>query len=138
VLALNPGTYYFDSISEAATGSLQINGDLSTTTTIFVKTSLDLSGQGVVNLNGDPTRLTINYAGSNQAKIAGGASAFVELYAPNAPLQLVGTSNFFGSFIGKTVQVQGTPDVHFVDEGCLEKNLLQRQFRLISWSKNSF
>ena len=102
-----------------------------------MKTSLDLSGQGVVNLNGDPTRLTINYAGSNQAKIAGGASAFVGLYAPNAPLQLVGTSNFYGSFIGKTVQVQGTPDVHF-DEGCLEKNLLQRQFRLISWSKNSF
>jgi Tfp pilus assembly protein PilX len=137
VLALNPGVYYFDSISEAATGSLQINGTLNDTTTIFVRTSLDLSGQGVVNLNGDPTRLTINYSGTNESKVAGGSSAFVEMYAPNAPLKLVGTSNFYGSFIGKTVQVQGTPDVHF-DEGCLDKNLLQRQFRLITWSKDTF
>jgi Tfp pilus assembly protein PilX len=137
ILALNPGVYYFDSITEAATGSLQINGSLDQDTTIFVKTSLDLSGQGVVNLNGDPTRLTVYYAGTDTLKVAGGASAFVEVYAPNSPLQLVGTSNFYGSFIGKTVAVGGTPDIHF-DEGCLEKNLLQRPFRLISWSKNSF
>jgi hypothetical protein len=137
VLALNPGVYYFDSIKQAATGSLQINGNLSTDTTIFVKSSLDLSGQGVVNLNGDPTRLTIYYAGTSEMKIAGGASAFVEVYAPNSPLRFVGTSDFFGSFIGKTVAIQGTPEVHF-DEGCLEKNLLQRPFRLVTWSKNAF
>jgi hypothetical protein len=46
---------------------------------------------------------------------------------PNGSVALNGTS----------LEVQGTPDVHF-DEGCLEKNLLQRQFRINSWSKNSF
>jgi hypothetical protein len=137
VLALNPGIYYFDSITENSTGCLQINGNLNSVTTIFVKSALDLSGQGVVNLNGDPTRLTINYAGSSTMKIAGGASAFVEVYAPNSPLQLVGTSNFFGSFIGKTVSVQGTPEAHF-DEGALQKNMLPRPFRLINWSKNAY
>ncbi len=137
ILALNPGVYYFDSLTEAASGRLQINGTLNDTTTIFVKTSLDLSGQGVVNLGGDPTRVTINYAGTDTMKLAGGSSAFVEVYAPNAPMQLVGTSDFYGSFIGKTVTIQGTPKVHF-DEGALERNLLQRPFRLISWSKDSF
>ncbi len=137
VLTLVPGVYYFNSITEASSASLQIQGGLGTDTTIFVKNSLDLSGQGVVNLNGDPTRLTIYYSGSNPMKVAGGASAFVEVYAPNSPMQLVGTSNFYGSFIGQTVTIQGTPEVHF-DEGCLERNLVQRPFRLISWSKNAF
>jgi hypothetical protein len=137
VLLLNPGVYYFDSITEAATASLQIKGGLTQDTTIFVKTSLDLSGQGVMNPNGDPTRLTVYYSGTSEAKLAGGASAFVEVYAPNAPVRFVGTSDFFGSFIGKTVTIQGTPEVHF-DEGCLQRNLLQRPFRIITWSKNSF
>lgn len=136
VLALNPGVYYFDSITQSATGSLQINSSLGDTI-IFVKSGLDLSGQGVVNLSGDPGTLTIYYSGTNDMKISGGSSAFIEVYAPNAHLQLVGNTDFYGSFIGKTVSIQGTPEVHF-NEGSLEKNLFQQPFRLISWSRNSF
>jgi hypothetical protein len=133
ILALNPGVYYFNSITEAASASLTITGD----TTIFVKSDLDLSGQGVLNSTGDPTKLTVYYSGTNEAKIAGGASAFIEAYAPNAPLRFVGTSDFFGSFIGKTVTIQGTPEVHF-DEGCLQDHLFHRAFRLITWSQDSY
>jgi hypothetical protein len=132
-LALQPGVYYFDSLTESSTGTLTVSGD----TTIFVKSSLDLSGQGVINPMGDPTKLTVYYAGTSRVDVVGGSSAFLEMYAPNAPMKLVGTSNFFGSFIGKTVTIQGTPDVHF-DEGCLDDNLVQRPFRLINWSQNVY
>jgi Tfp pilus assembly protein PilX len=130
-LALNPGVYYFNSITETATASLSISGE----TTIFVKSALDLSGQGVMNPTGDPTRLTIYYSGTSEATMVGGAEAYVEVYAPNAPLKLNGNAAFYGSFIGSNITVQGTPDVHF-DEGCLDDNLVQLPFRLITWSQD--
>ncbi len=132
-LALQPGVYYFDELTEGATGTLTISGD----TTIFVKSALDLSGRGVINPLGDPTKLTIFYSGTSRSDIVGGASAFMEVYAPNAAVKFVGTSDFYGSFIGKSVTIQGTPDVHF-DEGCLRENIIQRQFRTINWSQTIY
>ena len=133
ILALTPGVYYFDSITEGSTGQLTISGD----TTIFIKTALDLSGQGVMNPSGDPTKLTIFYSGTDEVKICGGAQAYVEAYAPNASLKLVGNGDFFGSFIGQSITVQGNPQVHF-DEGCLKEHLIQRPFRFMTWSQNVY
>jgi Tfp pilus assembly protein PilX len=132
ILELTGGTYYFDSISENATGALKVSGN----TTIFVKSALDLTGQGVINNLADPTKLTVFYSGTSEMKMAGGSQAYIEAYAPNAPLKLVGTSDFFGSFIGKMVTIQGTPRVHF-DEGCWNEHLIPQPFRLMSWSQNT-
>jgi hypothetical protein len=130
-LALNPGVYYFDAITEGSTGSLTISGP----TTIYVKSALNLSGQGVMNATGDPTKLTVFYSGTSEMSMVGGTQAYIEIYAPNAPLNFVGTSDFFGSFIGRTVTIQGTPEVHF-DEGCLNEHLVPRPFRVISWAQS--
>jgi len=132
ILELTGGIYYFDSIDLGSSGALKVTGD----TTIFVKSNLDLRGQGVINDLGDPTKLTVFYSGTNEMKMTGGTQAYIEAYAPNAPLTLVGTSDFFGSFIGKTVTISGTPRVHF-DEGCWNEHLIQRPFRLINWSQNT-
>jgi len=132
-LLLSPGVYHFNSIADSASGALAISGK----TTIFVKSALDLGGSGVMNPTGNPTELTINYRGTSELKIHGNPEAFLEVYAPNAPLKLVGTSDFWGSFIGKTATVMGTPQIHF-DEGCLNDNLVQQQFRIISWSQDAY
>ncbi|MBN2243502.1 MAG: pilus assembly PilX N-terminal domain-containing protein [Acidobacteria bacterium] len=133
VLELNPGVYYVDSIAEAATGSLRITGD----TTIYVKSALDLSGQGVINPTGNPTELTIYYDGTSEAKFVGGSEAYMEVYAPEAPITLAGNADFFGSFIGRTLALTGTPEVHF-SLGCLDDNLMEQPFRILSWSQKSF
>lgn len=134
-LILEPGEYHFNSID--AKGALTINGDLDDKTTIYVKSALDLGAQGITNLNGDPTRLNIFYSGTSKMKMHGGPEAFVSVYAPNAPVNLVGNSHFYGSFIGKSVTVQGTPEIHF-DEGSLRENLIQQPFRLITWSRDLY
>jgi type II secretory pathway pseudopilin PulG len=130
ILDLAPGTYCINSLDEGASGKVTISGD----TNIFVTGSIKLAGKGVVNPLGDPTRLTVFYSGVNEMEMVGGAQAFLEVYAPNAPLKFVGTSDFFGSFIGDTVTIQGTPEVHF-DEGCLQQDRIQQQFRVIGWSQ---
>ena len=61
----------------------------------------------------------------------------MEVYAPNAPVKLDGNADFFGSFIGKTLMMTGTPQVHF-SLGCLDDNLLQRPFRVLSWKQKTF
>jgi Tfp pilus assembly protein PilX len=130
-LTLNPGTYYIDELSVTSNGQIII----SDKTTLFVKTNLDMEGQGVANTSWDPTKLTINYSGTNDVKMTGGSQAYVEVYAPNSELQLHGNADFFGSFIALDVVVIGGPKIHF-SEGCLNDHLIQRPFRLITWSQN--
>ncbi len=133
ILDLAPGDYCIASLDEGASGKLTISGN----TNLYITGSIDLSGQGVINPLGDPTRLTVFYSGAAEMDIVGGAQAFLEVYAPNAPLKFVGTSDFFGSFIGDTVTIQGTPEVHF-DEGCLNQNRIRQPFRIISWTQTPF
>ncbi len=130
-LTLNPGTYYIDELNVTTNGQIII----SDKTTLFVKTSLTMEGQGVANTSWDPTKLTINYSGTSDVKMTGGSQAYVEVYAPNAELQLHGNADFFGSFIALDVVVIGGPKIHF-SEGCLNDHLIQRPFRLITWSQN--
>ncbi len=135
-LQLHPGTYYIDQMTEGAQGTLEILNEPGTTT-IFVKSALNLSGQGVVNQGGDPTKLTLIYSGTSEFDMVGGSGFYGEVYAPNATIKLVGNSQFYGAFIGKTVTDGGTPNIHF-NEGCLKQNLIQRPFRLITWSQSSY
>ncbi|HYK90657.1 MAG TPA: pilus assembly PilX N-terminal domain-containing protein [Acidobacteriota bacterium] len=133
VLTMNPGTYYIDQLTLGSQSQLIITG----TTTLFVKTTLTLGGQGVANSTGDPTKLTVFFSGTNAVSMTGGTGFYGDVYAPNATVTLVGNSNFYGSFIGKVVNDNGTPDIHF-DEGNLRQNLIQRPFRLITWAQNTY
>ncbi|HYK89450.1 MAG TPA: pilus assembly PilX N-terminal domain-containing protein [Acidobacteriota bacterium] len=133
VLTLSGGLYYVNSISIGAQAQLVISGP----TTIFVKSALDLGGQGVANPTALASNLNIFYAGTNAVSMRGGSQFSAELYAPNATVTMGGNSEFFGSFIGKTISNDGTPDINF-DEGSLRNNLIQRPFRVINWSQTVY
>ena len=133
VLNLSPGNYYIDSLTMGAQATINVTG----ATTLFIKSALTLDGQSIVNATADPTNLNIFYSGTNAATLVGGSGLYGEVYAPNAPVTLKGNSSFFGSFIGKTVNDSGTPDVHF-DDGSLNKNLLPQPFRIITWSQDVY
>jgi choice-of-anchor A domain-containing protein len=138
VLILNPGVYYIDSMDMGAQSAIHIavtNPQIPTT--IFVKSGLSLDGQSIINDSGIPANLTINYSGTSAAKVSGGAGFYGEIYAPNADVTLVGTSDFYGAFIGKTVSDSGNPRIHF-DEGSLNRNLIPQPFRVITWSQNVY
>jgi len=132
-LTFAPGVYYIDSLKVTSNGKIEI----SDSTTLYIKSALTLTGQGISNSSLDPTKLTIYYRGTQEAKMTGGSQAYVEVYAPNAPVVLEGNSNFFGTFIGKTVKATGTPDIHF-SEGSLNDHLLHRNFRVITWSQDVY
>lgn len=132
-LSLSGGAYYINSISESGEAYITVDGS----TTLFVKSNMSLGGGSIVNSTGDPSNLTIIYSSTNGVSLNGGSGFYGNIYAPNAAVTLSGNSGFFGSYIGKTVNDSGTPDIHF-DEGLLHQNMIQRPFRTITWSQNIY
>jgi hypothetical protein len=135
VLQLGPGYYYFDELIEGASGLIEITGPGPTT--IFVKTTLDLTGQGVINVTQDPGNLSIFYSGPDEARVTGGSGFYGEIYAANSELTLVGNSGFYGAFVGNEITVAGTADVHY-DENASRRNLIARPFRIVGWSQDTY
>jgi hypothetical protein len=132
VLKLSGGEYYFDEISMTG-GAIEVSAPC----TIYVKSDLDIAGQGIIHPAGvDPQDVKILYSGTRGASIAGGSEAFIELYAPNAAVTLGGDGEHHGSFIGKTLTIGGNAHIHF-NEGKDQNNLIHRPFRILSWSQKA-
>lgn len=98
-------------------GTLNIVGAGSLT--IFVKESLNFKYSNI-NVNGDPNKLNIYYAGTNPITIANGLHLKANLFIKNADLTFSGGAGISGSFYsngtGKTLINGGTvsKDVLFV------------------------
>jgi hypothetical protein len=59
------------------------------------------------------SNLIINYAGTGTIKVAGGSASYLEIMAPNAAVQMVGTSDIYGAIVGNTISTSGTPRFHY-------------------------
>jgi len=133
VATLSGGTYYFDDIAMTG-GAIVVTGPV----TIYVKSGLSIAGQGIIHPVGtDPQDVKILYSGTSTASLVGGSEAFIELYAPEATVTLGGGGEHHGSFIGKDLVIGGDAHIHF-NEGKDQNNLIQRPFRVLSWSQKTF
>ncbi len=141
-LVLQPGAYYINSITETAQGKIKLTGD----TVLYVKSGFDVTGQGVVNSGTDPLippKLTVYYYPNdplrltqNTAKLAGQSNVNINFYGPGAPLQIAGGSELSGSFIAQGIDASGGSTIHG-NSGNKDTNLVQRPYRIVSWSQDS-
>lgn len=77
-------------------------------------TPVNVTGGGILeNRTYDPQLFVINYAGTNESTVSGGAAAAFVLNAPNADLKLTGGSDFYGSMIVKTLTNTGGTKLHY-------------------------
>lgn len=129
----NPAEYFIDTLRQTGQGRIIVSGY----TRLYVKTSLTLTGQGILNSGTSPNQLEVFYAGNNAVTMEGGSSAYVEMYAPNADLTIRGNTDFSGSFIANNVIATGGAKIHF-SNGALKSPLIKRPFRVITWSQDSF
>jgi Tfp pilus assembly protein PilX len=129
----HPSEYYIDSLSQTGQGRIFVSGY----TRLYVKSNLVLTGQGVLNGGTDSSQLEIFYSGTSAVTFEGGCTAYVELYAPDADITLRGNTDFSGSFIGNNVLASGGAQIHF-SNGSLRTPLIKRNFRIITWSQDSY
>jgi len=76
-------------------------------------TPIDLTGGSTVNDSFDPSHFQILYAGTNQVFLGGNTALTAMVYMPNAPVELRGTSDFYGAIVASTLDVSGNAPIHY-------------------------
>jgi hypothetical protein len=109
-LTLQPGDYYFTSVDMAGSATITVTGP----TRIYISGPANFAGGGFINSSQDPHDLTIYSTGSTMS-LTGTAGFAGAVIAPETDITLVGDSEYYGTIIGRTVDIQGNSIVH-VDE----------------------
>lgn len=133
-LTLNAGTYYVDSFTVSPNGTVNLNGPV----TFYVNTTLS-SGAGhyAVNAGGNPANFVIFYNGAADVSLTGQADFSAVVYSPNAGIKIAGNGAFYGSYIGKNIDMSGNGAVHYADT--LQNDLMTlTPYHIISWMRGSF
>ena len=106
-LVLSEGTYVAGDLTMSGQATLDVTGKV----TLFITGSVSMSGR-ITTLAERPENLQIRVVGSGPVQMSGTADFYGEIYAPDAPIRFSGTSGFFGAFVGRTLEVSGTADLH--------------------------
>jgi hypothetical protein len=133
----NPAVYTFNSFSLSSNATLVIQGPV-----VF-----NLAGVGqtnVLNLNGGfsnttnvPSNFLINYGGSNNISVSGGADAYAVIDAPAANISFSGGSNFYGQAIGYTISDTGGTNIYY-DSSLNTSNTNNNSFYVVSMRELSY
>lgn len=111
------GVYVLDGLKLAGQATIKLASGASAE--IYItgngNGSLDLSGNGVMNLGGIASKLTF-YGGpnlSNEITVTGNANAFFRVYAPSSGIKIAGNGDIFGAVVGNTVRNVGNGSIHY-------------------------
>ena len=127
-LQLAAGVYCLNTLNSSANGVIITNGAVE----LYVSGDIDLAGSGIVNATGNPANLKIFSTGpiGTSIKFTGSSDAVMDLYAPNATVDIGGSASFSGRVIAKTVKVFNNNGIY------VDTNLTRiRKFRLKSWQE---
>lgn len=108
-------------IEEGASLTLYVGGDVS------------VSGNGIVNDPGTPRSLQIYGFGDSISEwsLGGTANLFAAVYAPNANIDLRGTSEFRGAVVGNQVELNG--NTYFLYDEDLTDLFTEERFAMSRW-----
>jgi type IV pilus assembly PilX-like protein len=144
-VTLGPGTYNINSLTLTGNSIVNINPGIPPQPIIINVTGngippgtpvIDFTGGSLTNSTYNSALFRINYAGTGTITMSGGASASGVINAPNAAVNLVGGSDWYGAVIGNTVTDTGGTAIHY--DRHLQTELFNvGQFMLDSftWSK---
>ena len=144
VLNLYPGVYNINSINDSGANTMiVINPVPGSVPPVYAPVILNVTGNGIatpVYLTGNslqnPSLVAANfqivYAGTGTIAVRGGSQAAGVIYAPNAAVSLSGGSDWYGSAIGNTVNVQGGTGVHY------DRELNKTAYTVGNWMLDSF
>ncbi|MBI4480449.1 MAG: pilus assembly PilX N-terminal domain-containing protein [Acidobacteria bacterium] len=79
----------------------------------YMAAPLTTTGGSFTNASMDPSNLQILYAGEGELQLRGTSGLAAVVYAPSAHVETVGTTDFYGSIVGYTIDMTGTSAVHY-------------------------
>jgi hypothetical protein len=102
-----PGTYYVTEISMSGSAQLRTSGP----TTIYVTDKIAMSGGSFVNPTQIPGDLKLLVMG-NSIAMSGSAALHAAVYAPNAKVNLSGSTEVYGMFVAEEVKSSSDGGFH--------------------------
>lgn len=118
-VVLNGGTYFFSHVKFVGRAHLVVRGP----TKIYVSGSFDLGGGSIINESGKPEDLEIivqpyalpytHVPTPAYVDVRGGADIAAAIYAPAVPVRIGGGDHFYGSAVGRTIDVLGNVRFHY-------------------------
>jgi hypothetical protein len=128
------GFYNINSIKLAGNSFIVVDSGLVIMNIVGTNqnTPIDLTGGQSINLSYDPSHLQIQYGGTGNVKLSGGAASVEMLYAPNAPVVLSGGTDLYGSLMGKTLSDTGGMHIHY------DRHLSKEFFTIGNYMLSSF
>jgi hypothetical protein len=128
IMLLN-GTYCFSSVTLADASTLTVNGPVR----IHVMSPSSFAGGGMLNTTAAAENLTI-YSSVASADlgltVGSGSLAYMTVYAPRAKITILGSGDFFGAVVGRTVVNVGAARLHY-DEKLADNE--EGNVALVSW-----
>jgi hypothetical protein len=94
-----------------------------------------VEGGGVVNTTKMPRNFKVLSSG-DLVKLSGSSEIHGAVFAPNAVVDPGGTSDIYGSFVGRQIVIDGTANFHF-DEALMRNPELRQKLRVVSWRRVS-
>jgi hypothetical protein len=113
-LTLPGGRFYLTSV--VLDGQAFIN--VTAHTEIYLNGSGLFTGGGIINITGDPKNLVI-YSTGSLLQFAGGSAFYGAIVAPRADIVMEGTSEVYGTLLGRTLDFDGNATIH-IDEGLVQ------------------
>jgi len=109
-LTLTGGTYYFTSVMIDGQATLNITGP----TIMYVTGPAYFTGGGIFNVSQNPSDLLI-YSSDPTLNMSGNAAFYGAVIAPQSDVVFEGTSDYYGTIVGQTLDFDGDTNIH-VDE----------------------
>lgn len=95
--------------------------------------SFKLTGQGLLNATNLPEAFKL-FSTAESVEFLGSSGFHGVIFAPNAKIKPGGTTDIYGSFVGKEIEILGTADFHY-DEKLSRANNEHMRLRLVSWRR---
>ncbi|MBW7894170.1 MAG: hypothetical protein H3C27_03580 [Opitutaceae bacterium] len=103
----------------AISGNASINVASGASLKIYAESDVSISGTGLVNPNTQPSSVQIWGTSSGASSInqsiaiTGGSLLSAICYAPHADIEIKGSGDVLGSFVGNTISVTGNASFHY-------------------------
>src|SRR5438270_974540 len=127
----------------SVSGTSQIVIQPGVTATIYFAGNVDISGNGVLNSNNQPSDLMLYGIQpptdtSEHVSIGGNSQITASVYAPGHDVTVNGSGSnghVYGSIVGKTVTMTGVSNLHY-DERMGSKGMINN-YKIVSWFEDN-
>jgi hypothetical protein len=102
---------------------------------LYVTDRVELGGNAMVNPDGTPANLEVQFSDSGREfQMEGNARFFGTVYGRNAEIELEGSAAVFGSLVGREVELERNARVHY-DEALGRRRDFVAGYKMTAWQE---